>query len=285
MVSKQEEALIVTGALVGSVGLLFLNAFASPPPPANGNFDKFGVKMIYPTKNGKETYLSKKEDIHDIFVPVTDNGDGTFTIDADATYPTKFNGVRMGLYAPNGERWHNQEITGFFRTRYHRYPDTGITLYGRSFGRHSSSVPCDGTGYKGTLTFDGSKTYIKKEVWHNGGYTGQLDTKQQTIGDLTNKGWVGLKVCIYDVPGNAVKTELYIDSTGTGDSWTKTSEVLDTGGLMGDAPPAECINPATGQPRRRDEILTGAYDGKDGVFRIDNAVVDFKWLSVREIIV
>jgi hypothetical protein len=276
---KSEDSLIVAGTLLGSLGLLFLNAYASPPLP----YDRFGVRMIYPTRNNKETYLSSASDIHDIFVPVTTNNDGTFTIDADATYPTKFNGVRMGLYAPNNEKWHNQEITGFFKTKSHVYPDTGITLYGRSFGRHSSSVPCMGTGYKGTITFDGKKTYIKKEVWHNGGYTGQLATKEVNLGDLTGK-WIGIKFVIYDVPGGGVKSELYIDPAGNGDNWTKTSEIVDSGGLMGDQPPAECTNPFTGQPRRRDEILTGAYDGKDAVFRIDNAVVDFKLLSAREII-
>lgn len=280
--SKVEEGLVISAALLGSVGWLVASAYASTlPPPAT--YDKNGVRMIYPTKNGREAFMEKVEDIHDIYVPITDNNDGTYTIDADSNYPIKFNGVRMGLYAPDNGKWHNQEITGFFKTKSWKYPDAGITLYGRSFGRHSATTPCTGTGYKGTIVFDGSRTFIKKEVWHNGGYTGQLSTNAVFLGDIKDR-WIGLKTVIYDVPPNKVRTELYLDVSGTGDSWTKVSAITDGGGLRGNNPPPECTNPFTGQPRKIDEILTGAYDGKDAVFRIDNAVVQFKWLSAREII-
>ena len=278
--ARFQESLIGSVAILGSFGWLVASAFADNLP----KLDKNGVTMIYPTKDGKETYMESVQDIHDIFVPISDNGDGTYTIDAMTTYPIKFNGARMGLYAPNEGKWHNQEITGFFRTLNHMYPDTGITLYGRSFGRHSELFPCLGTGYKGTIPFDGSKTFIKKEVWHNGGYTGELATNNNIrLGGIRDK-WIGQKLVIYDITPDIVKTELYINPNADGTSWFKVSEVEDSGGLFGANPPPGCLNPATGHPRRQDEILTSAYDGRDAVFRIDNAIVQFTGLSAREII-
>ena len=46
----------------------------------------------------------------------------------------------------------------------HAVPDDNYAWYNRG-GRHTDSVPCEGTGYKGDLYYSG-KTRFAKEQWH-----------------------------------------------------------------------------------------------------------------------
>ena len=216
---------------------------------------------------------------------------------SDGSWRINASHVRMIVNTSEGqEKWKNVEITGYVRLSHllnRNVSDTDISnglstsgedeiddlVFISRSGRHSSEVPCDGTAYIGGLHTDGS-TGWKKEIWHTGGYTEERARHKLTESYL-NK-WVGLKAVVYNImrdnETSGVKLEMYIDGSNV-NNWTKVSDIIDRGGWYTKSNNTEFFSADCG--RARDYVIIDG--GPNVIFRADNALLDFKNLSVREI--
>jgi hypothetical protein len=256
--------------------ILGWNGGAPAQLPVAPQSDPFGIRMVYPTKSGTSPWVLNQADPtadprFDPGAAITRNADGSWRID-DAT-------ARLSALAPaGGAHWKNVEMTGYVRLMSTTSPTDEFTWYARG-ERHSSSVPCDGSSYKGSIEYQG-RTFWKKEVWHTGGYTQARGDGTATVTPLQGR-WVGWKVMIYNIDSDsAVKMEAWLDDRAD-NQWVKVNEIVDRGGWAGGATHPDCRNPLTGRPRTIDEVIL--WGGSRATFRADEAVFDFKWLSVREI--
>jgi hypothetical protein len=194
----------------------------------------------------------------------------------------------MNVITPPGQsEWRDVEITGYVKVTDTSYdddrdddddessPDAAITWYARG-GRHSDSVPCEGTSLKGILHINGLATW-QKEIWHTGGYTktrAAIDASD-TILDK----WIGWKVVMYNINNNtAVKMESYIDESAN-NNWRKVTELVDSGMWYADYP--DSVFNSVDCNRPKDYVISNS--GPIVTFRSDNIVWQFKELSVREI--
>lgn len=194
-------------------------------------FDKFGVRKIYPTKRKEKKTLKRQRDeqradeeerkassggyyYHPnewyIFAenPRADanfknlpdrlikQDDGSWTTaDEDENQQ-----VRLEAWNPqNQDKWLNVEITGYFKAL--NMPPTKTTKYliqqyARG-GHHHKDMKkwCEGSAYKGRLMTNGMVGVVK-EVHHNA-YTGNRGLTQATTTDLENR-WIGMKTIIYN---------------------------------------------------------------------------------------
>jgi hypothetical protein len=165
--------------------------------------------------------------------------------------------------------WKNVEMTGYIKVNSFQQDDD-TAWYNRG-GRHTSSQPCEGTGYKGDVYYSG-KTRFPKEQWHNGGYSFSPTVSATTS---IEDRWVGIKYVVYNFAQNGktvVKLENWLDNNNNG-NWAKIYEYTDTGGWGNQG--TQC----GGNP---DQIIT--WGGPVATFRWDSATdVDIKNFSVREI--
>jgi hypothetical protein len=248
-----------------------------------------GAKEIYPTKQeGREWYFDINNPFQDgIFDPgtkITKLQDGSWLVgeDGDNDYQ-----VRMNVNTPPGQNeWRDVEITGYVKVIDTAHdedddgddessPDAEITWYARG-GRHSDSVPCEGTSLKGILYINGLAAW-QKEIWHTGGYTTTRAMIDATDSILDK--WIGWKVVIYNIHNNtAVKMESYIDENAN-NNWRKVTELVDSGMWYADYPDSEFYSVDCNKPK--DYVITNS--GPIVTFRSDNIVWQFKELSVREI--
>jgi hypothetical protein len=262
----------------------------------NTGLDAFGIKKIYPTKDGKEWYVAMDDPASDPNfrnlqnLQLVQQPDGSWQV-------TVQNGqVRMEAWSLENEKWLNVEIT-----EYARIDQTSLSLlqmYTRG-GHHTSSDPCLGSAYKARLYGDGRAGWVK-EVTHPA-YTSTTGWTQATDNRLEGR-WVGFKAVVYNFVENGktyVRMESYIDDDVTDASgnlvirnnWKLASVVEDRGGWAttnGDfkstCSPMSVDN--TGQYRQRDEILSlpgGTGTQNIAAWRTDQTVWSFKYLGVREI--
>jgi hypothetical protein len=252
----------------------------------------FKPKEIYPTKQGgREWYLDINNPLEDgIFDPgtkITKLQDGSWLVGEDGNGNYQ---VRMNVITPPGQdEWKNVEITGYVKVigtasvtgaspEGAASPDTATAIdwYARG-GRHSDSVPCEGTSLKGILRINGLAAW-QKEIWHTGGYT---DTR--AVVNATNPildRWIGWKVVIYNIHNDtAVKMESYLD-VNANNNWRKVNEVVDNGGWHANSPDA--VFYSVDCNRSKDYVVTNS--GPIVTFRSDNILWQFKELSVREIV-
>jgi hypothetical protein len=260
-------------------------------PPAYAANDKFGIKMIYPTKSGGEEWFINMDN------PTADtrfNPKTTLSKNDDGSFKVTSNKVRMNVYttslydkskittvdqieldqkgymqSPND--WRNIEITGYVKVN--TIPaglDDDFTWYGRG-GQHDGVNDCEGTAYKGDLFFSG-KTRYSKQQWYPDGYS--FTPKIDATTSIEDR-WVGFKFVMYNTVENGktfVKLESWLDDNND-NTWEKINEKTDNGGWGSDG--AHC----GGAP---DQLIT--WGGPTATFRWDTATdVDFKNLSVREI--
>jgi hypothetical protein len=255
----------------------------------------FGAKEIYPTKQGGRVwYFDVNNPFQDgIFDPgtkITKLEDGSWLVGEEGNDNYQ---VRMNVVTPPGQNeWRDVEITGYVRVTDTAYdddndddndnddddessPDAAITWYARG-GRHSDSVPCEGTSLKGILHTDGLAAW-QKEIWHTGGYTNTravIDTTKPILDK-----WIGWKVVMYNINNNtAVKMESYIDENAN-NNWRKVTELVDSGKWYADYPDSVFYSADCNRPK--DYVITNS--GPIVTFRSDNIVWQFKELSVREI--
>jgi hypothetical protein len=246
------------------------------------------IDAIYPTKpGGREWYMDMNQPVDLVYfdpqIAIAKNEDGSWRVNGT--------NIRMTANTPVWEKpWRDVEMTGFVRLISAEDPRREFTWFARG-GEHSLDNPCEGSAYKGSIEYDGSAAYFKKELWYGGGDVGYTDRG----GEVRNPTpplydrWIGFKVVIYNMNNDtAVKMESYIKDGNFDQSvnnktggWRKVVDMVDSGDWVVHNPAPGCINPITGQKVETDEIIS--WGGSMAVFRADDAVFDFKELSVREI--
>jgi hypothetical protein len=257
-------------------------------PPVGKDKDKFGIRMLYPTKLGGEQWYMRsdhpeKDPQFRPQVPITKNSDGSFKV--------KESKIRMGVWPSTGNHpekittynekelekkgymespndWRNVEITGYVKFNKGVNYDN-FAWYARG-GIHTDGKACEGTAYKGQLYYNG-KTRFAKEQWF---VSYVFSPYKQSMGSMQGK-WIGFKTAMYNVEKDghiAVKLEIWLDKSNDG-NWEKVYDYIDDGGWGNDG--GEC----GGGP---DQIIS--WGGPLATFRWDNAFdVDIKDFSVREI--
>jgi hypothetical protein len=258
-----------------------------PPPPAGGDADKFGLKMLYPTKTtGEQWFMDMANPEGDSrFDPKED-----ISKNADGSWKMRSSQVRMNVFTSTGydpdkittyaqnqlatkgymqssNDWKNVEITGFVKVN--SASDDNFAWYGRG-GKHTdSNGGCEGTAYKVNLYYSGKVRYAKEQQ-HADGYS---FTSSKTGTSSIMDRWVGFKGVIYNNAQGNVVLESWI-SEGDGAIWKKVDSHIDSGGWGSDGDMCGASKP--------DQKIT--WGGPIVTFRWDSASdVDFKWLSVREI--
>ncbi|MFY3741742.1 MAG: hypothetical protein HMLIMOIP_002202 [Candidatus Nitrosomirales archaeon] len=260
--------------------------------------DLFGVKKIYVTENGSSEWYMNTDNILDdtqfSTIPIastTCTTPKTCTLlykNTDSTWHagrmnvSSNEGIRMVVKSPSNDLWLNTEMTGYYKlTNSMFYPQEFIHLI-RSGSPHAST--CEGASYYAGITYDGDVAKIQKSLYFGGdkqGYSQTLYIRGVTT-PLTDR-WIGMKTVTYNINSNtAVQIEIWIDDFND-NNWRKVFEKIDNGWTVpGDPSAYGCINPLTGLPRTSSDIIL--WGGSEQQFRADNAEMDFKWLSIREIV-
>jgi F5/8 type C domain-containing protein len=262
----------------------------TPTPTPTTGTDAFGVKMLYPTKTGGETWFLKDAALTDArFDPqdtITRNTDGSWKMKStqvrmhaltstgyDAKkIPTYDRDVLAGRgYMQAANDWKNVEMTGFIKVNAVSDASDNFAWYARG-GRHNDDLACEGSSYKGSLHYDGRVRW-QKESWHV-----SYDQTAYKTGTAALKGrWVGFKSIMKNVLYNgkpAVKLEMWLNENADKVTWKQVYDVTDYGQIGGDS--TNCGGSVDAMP------IT--WGGPLATFRWDSASdVDFKWLSVREI--
>ena len=266
----------------------------TPTPPPSGDNDRFGVKMLYPTKSSGETWFmdmtnATNDPRFDPKDPITRNSDGSWKMKDtqvrmnvftstgyDATKVEKDHSVlrsRGYMQAPND--WKNVEITGYVKLNASSTSTENFAWYARG-GKHTSDGwpdGCEGSAYKGDLFYNGQGRFAK-EQWHVS-YVYTNERSYTSYGSIKAR-WVGFKTVMYNTVDSTGKTVVRLENwldEGANNTWKLVETRIDSGG-WGSAD-GECH----GAP---DQIIT--WGGPIATFRWDGATdVDFKWLSVREI--
>lgn len=280
--SKNKHRIIVLGIIVSAASIVVLSYYLYALQTT------FKPKEIYPTKQGgREWYLNINNPLEDeIFDPGTKIAklhDGSWLVGEGSNGNHQ---VRMNVITPPGQdEWKNVEITGYVKVIDTASGDDApaaassegaINWYARG-GRHSDSVPCEGTSLKGILRINGLAAW-QKEIWHTGGYT-----KTRAVINVTDPildKWIGWKVVIYNINNDtAVKMESYLDENAN-NNWRKVTELVDDGGWYA-ADYSDSVFYSVDCNRPKDYVVTNS--GPIVTFRSDDIVWQFKELNVREI--
>lgn len=283
----------------GSDSVLYSSREGSAPPKlvftydgsststTTSTLDKFGIKKLYPTREGGEEWFVNMTD------PKSDprfrnwKNIGTFVKQSDGSWLVDADQIRLEAWSPDNKKWLNVEITQYAKVL--RSSNNLLQMYSRG-GHHSSRTPCEGSAVKARLYLDGRAAWVK-EINHPA-YTGN----RATVSGLTSSSlvgkWVGFKAVIRNVVENGntyVKMESYIDTDVTDsngnlvikNNWRKASEYVDRGGWGTNDSDFE-----SSCGRARDEILRhpgGTATANLAAWRTDGTRWQWKYLSVREI--
>jgi hypothetical protein len=238
--------------------------------------DKFGIEQIYPTANkGPTWFLNNEEPKDDDNFLMTSHEDinleeekdkedsGAFELDAETG--SERHGVRIHADSPDGH-WKNVEMTGYFKLEEGK---DQFTLIARQGPTYNDDGGCGAYGYYGMVSAEGD-AFFKKKLFHHGGYSDRTAVEENVLGDLGER-WVGIKLVAYDLDGDDVKLELWIDDGNEQNQWKKATEYVDDGDW--EVSGSDC-------DRSDDDIIE---EGTRGGFRVDDSKFDFKDLSIREI--
>jgi hypothetical protein len=266
-----------------------------PPPPGGGaGNDKFGVKMIYPTKSLGDTWFLNANPGHvagdtrlvsnaivsfpaaDVMAMVGPNIRWGVAITGGYNQAITFTDqvqLRQRKYMQSVNDWKNTEITGYFNVKH----QTGATTNGGVHiemsvrgAWHTASIPCLGTGYHMNIYPNGQMIF-KKEL-SNESYTFNNPIKEGAVLNWVAGQWFGLKMVTRSTNTGTVKIEAWLDSVAN-NTWLKVFETEDTG-TWGGAP-----NGCGGS----DHTIIN-WGGPLAMFRWDNIDdIQAKWWSVREI--
>jgi hypothetical protein len=256
--------------------------------------DIFGVQKLYPTAtNGEEWYMNMSNPLQDPqFNPQVEL---VRNVDDNMSWHVDDSKVRMNVYTSSGYNeskittydqkelvkkgymqspndWKNVEMTGF--VKYDKGDnDQNFAWYVRG-GKHTDSEDCEGSAYKGQLSYEGNSRFAKQQWFVSYAFSNE---KEQVTHSLEDR-WIGFKFVVYNLPplknGTIfVKMENWINENGDGITWKKIDEKIDRGhwgeeGEHCDGKPSQIIS--WGGP-----IATFRWDNADGV--------DIKYFSVREI--
>jgi hypothetical protein len=255
--------------------------YANQSEPNSTANDPFGIKKIYSTKQGgREWFMNMTNPQNDPNVEFTYNpklvkqNDSSWELD-------KNDKIRINIDTPKDlTPWKNIEITGYvkinsFINSTNTNGITDIDWVSRT-SIHNENLPCAGLSLHGGIYPDGTVAW-KKEIWFTGGYT-----KEKSIPQITEpiiNRWIGWKVIVYNVDNDsAVKMESYLDNTNS-NYWVKVFEMTDDGNWLANSPDKIFYSANCG--RSKDHIVLNP--GPIVTFRADNAVLNFKDFSIREI--
>jgi hypothetical protein len=259
----------------------FHSIFANQSEPNSTANDPFGIKKIYSTKQGgREWFMNMTNPQNDPNVEFTYNpklvkqNDSSWELD-------KNDKIRINIDTPKDLiPWKNIEITGYvkinsFINSTNTNGITDIDWVSRT-SIHNENLPCAGLSLHGGIYPDGTVAW-KKEIWFTGGYT-----KEKSIPQITEpiiNRWIGWKVIVYNVNNDsAVRMESYLDNTNS-NYWVKVFEMTDDGNWLANSPDKVFYSANCG--RSKDHIVLNP--GPIVTFRADNAVLNFKDFSIREI--
>ena len=237
--------------------------------------DKFGIEQLYPTAdNGPVWFLNNTEpEDDDNFLMTSHEGidledeeevSGAFELDAETG--TQEHGVRIHADSPDGE-WKNVEMTGYFKLE---DGNDQFTLVARQGPTYNDDGGCGAYGYYGMLSAEGDAFFKKKLFHHGGGYSDRTAVEENVVDDLNDR-WVGIKLITYDLAGDDVKLELWVEDGNGQNKWKKATEYVDDGDW--EVSGSDC-------DRSDDDIIE---EGTRGGFRVDDSEFEFKNLSIREI--
>jgi hypothetical protein len=280
------------------------NTITTPPsPPSNGGGGTGdntgsgdGIKMIYPTLTGGETWFFNPTNPNDgqfdrNGAEISKNSDGSWNLKPGTTRMlafTKSSGItsdesRASLptydysrlaqighfYKPTD--WKNIEITVYVKVLSASGGGDEISLVSKSV-RHSTNVQegCGGSSYHNNIDFTNGKFKFKKEMWHV-----NYDIKPYSgisIGSTMNK-WIGFKGIVYNMPDGSVKLESYVDKDNN-NNWQKATELVDKGNWGDDM--THCNATTDGA------AIT--WGSPYVIFKSNGVTYDLKKFSVREIV-
>jgi hypothetical protein len=290
-------------ASITEVKVSIQNTSILPPPSTGGDGGTGdntgagdGVKMIYPTVSGGESWFFNPTNPNDgqfdrNGAQISKNADGSWHLRPGTTRMlafTKSSGfpsdeVRSSLptydysrlaqtgyfYKPTD--WKNIEITIYVKVLSTSGGGDEISLVSRSV-RHSTNVHegCGGSSYHNNIDFTNGKFKFKKEMWHV-----NYDIKPYsgiTIGSTMNK-WIGFKGIVYNLPDGSVKLESFIDKDNN-NNWQKATELVDKGNWGDDM--THC------GARTNGAAIT--WGSPMIIFKSNGVTYDFKKFSAREIV-
>ena len=278
----------------------------SPPqPPSTGGDGQTGdggtatdgVKMIYPTISGGQTWFFNPTNPDDgqfdrNGAQISKNSDGSswhlqpgttrmlaFTKDSGfpsdevrSTLPTyDYSKLTQTGYWYKPTDWKNLEITMYVKVTGNSGGGNEISLVSRSV-RHSTNVHegCGGSSYHNNIDFTNGQFKYKKEMWHV-----NYDIKPYSginIGSTMNK-WVGFKGIVYNQPDGSIKLESYVDKDNN-NNWQKATELIDKGNWGNDMTHCNARTPGA--------VIN--WGSPMVIFKSNGVSYDFKKLSVREIV-
>lgn len=261
--------------------------------------DIFGVKKIYPTSPDWIQWSMNEDDVlNDPSFSAIPSANSTCTSPTSCTLMYKNNdnttwharridvplneGIRLVVKSGQNSLWLNTEMTGYYRLMSSTYYPQEFIHVLRSGSPHSST--CEGYSYYAGITYDGNIAKVQKSLYHGADRLGYSQTiYSKGITSPLNDRWIGMKTVLYNIDNNsAIKIEIWLDDLAN-NVWHKVFEQVDAGwNITGDPSNFGCINPLTGQLRSGNDVIL--WGGTEQQFRADNAEMDFKWLSIREII-
>ncbi len=266
-------------------------------PPPNEIQDNFGVDEIYPTKKGgAQWYMNTDNITNDTLFSTIPNSNSSCddpmlctllykNQDWNSWHAKRIDvpeneGIRLVVNAPPGILWLDTEMTGYYKLKNSAHYPQEFTHVIRSGSPHSSI--CHGYSYYLSITYDGNMAEIQKSLYHAGDISSYSETFVSSgITTPLNERWFGMKTIAYNVNNTAVKLEIWIDDQDN-NNWHKAFEQIDTGwSVPGNPAEYGCKNIQTGSPMSSNDVIS--WGGTEQQFRADNAEIDFKNLSIREI--
>lgn len=272
--------IVCSSSFSTSSSSLFHSSFATKNDVNSTNTDIFGITKIYPTKpGGKEWFLNMSNPENDPHVSFTFNPD--LIKQNDSSWKINKDKVRINVDTLNtSKEWKNVEITGYVKVDSLIDPSTNVISdidWVSRTDKHNENYPCYGVSLHGGIYPDGSIGW-KKEIWFTGGYT--KDISAQKITDSLLGRWIGWKTVVYNIDNDSsVRMESYLDNSNS-NHWIKVFEITDDGGWF--ASSSDKIFYSANCGRSKDYRVLNS--GPIVTFRADNMILDFKNLSIREII-
>ncbi|HEX5458004.1 MAG TPA: hypothetical protein VFX64_06420 [Candidatus Nitrosotalea sp.] len=259
------------------------------------SYDIFGIREIYPTKQGSPQWFMNQDDItNDMLfysIPYSNSSCASpcasFYKNADDSWHVtrmdvpENEGIRLVVNAPPNTLWLNTEMTGYYKLENSTHYPQEFTHVTRSGTPHTAA--CTGYSYYLSITYDGSTTEAQKALYHSGDATSYSETF--TGHDITTpleNRWIGMKTMTYNINSTAVRFEIWIDDKDD-NNWKNVFNQTDTGWpVPGNPAGYGCKNISTGLPMKNNDIIS--WGGTEQQFRADDAAIDFKNLSIREIV-
>src|SRR5688572_705563 len=259
--------------LAGMVAMLSFSALTMLTDEVFAAPDKFGIDQLYATADDGPTWFLNNEEPEDDNnflmtsaedIELEEEDSDVFALDAETG--TQRHGVRIHADSPADE-WKNVEMTGYFKLE---EGNDQFTLIARQGPSYNDDGGCGAYGYYGMLSAEGEAYFKKKLFHHGGGYSDRTAVEENVVDNLGNR-WVGVKMVVYDLAGDDVKLELWIDDGNQQNKWKKATEYIDDGDW--EVSGSDC-------DRSSDDIIE---EGTRGGFRVDDSKFEFKNLSIREI--